>query len=536
MPIRFLPNDPLAQDAPPTREQVARLDPADPWAGFSYTATILEDVYPIDSPEFLFWQCREAALATLDAWAALTAPLTSWQNGQRLLALKHDGGRGLNAHYNRSEVSFLRWKTDTRLTHAGASTDAVAHEVGHALLDVLRPELWDSVYTETAAFHEAFGDCMALLVSLFDAPSRQALLQAGAQLRAANFLEGVAEDVAEAIRLENGPGHPQALPRRALNTLQWEIPINLPPIGPPALLTAEAHSFSQIFTGCFYDTVCNIFALQPTQDEQGLLAAAQTAGRLLIAGARDAPEVARFFQAVGRAMILADEAASGGQHHQAIRDGFAKHNVAIGSSVMLAPTLGLAGPAPSVDTAAGRALLPAAAREDLLARIGARGRGRLRVTALELGGRAVARAVHRRSVPLAALDRRLRGVVVPAVESVLVGSSAARAVVLGQLPDASTTVDEVTHFVRTLLEGGALVLAAVKRAATRTAADGPFLPTHALHARAGKKVLKRIRFTCCPGLPGGGVQPSPGRQDERPPRASGWAWTAAPAMPTPRAG
>ena len=128
----------------------------------------------------------------------------------------------------------------------------------------------------------------------------------------ANFLEGLAEDVAEGVRLEHGANDPQSLPRRALNTLQWEIPVNLPPAGPPATLTAEAHSFSRVFTGCFYDTVCNIFASQPNQDEQGLLTAATTAGRLLIAGAAAAPESARFFQAVGRAMILDDEVASGG--------------------------------------------------------------------------------------------------------------------------------------------------------------------------------------------------------------------------------
>ena len=499
MPIRFLPNDPLARDVLPPREQPPRPDPDDPQAGFSYAAEIPEDVHPLDSAEFRFWQCREAALATLEAWAALAPPPTFWQNGQRLLPLQHDAGLGLNAHYDRTAVAFLAWETDARKTYPAASTDAVAHEVGHALLDAMRPELWESVYTETAAFHEAFADCMALLVSLFDAPSRQTLLQGGVQLRAANFLEGLAEDVAEGVRLENGPNDPQSLPRRALNTLQWEIPVNLPPAGAPAALTAEAHSFSRIFTGCFYDTVCNIFAARPNQDEQGLLAAAQTAGRLLIAGAQAAPEVARFFQAVGRAMILADGAASGGAHHAAIRDGFAGHNIAIGSTVMLAPTSGLAGSAPTVDTAAGTALLPAAARRDLLERIGAR-RGRLSVTGHELGGQAVTKAVHRRSVPLGTLDRRLKGVVTPAVESVLVGASAARAVVLGHLPDARTTVDEVHRFVGTLLEHGAVAFATAKRAATRKAAapGSPFLPTHTLQTRGGKTVLKRIRFSCGP--------------------------------------
>src|SRR4030095_3408190 len=279
--IRFLPNDPLSVDVLPPREQPPRPDPGDPQGRFSFAVPVPEDAYPIDRAEVRCCEAREAALATLETWAALAPSPPAWHDGQRVLPLQHDAGRGLNAHYDRTAVAFLGWETATRKTFPAASTDAVAHEVGHALLDAVRPELWESVYTETAAFHEAFADCMALLVSLFDPPSRLALLQGGGQLRVANFLEGLAEDVAEGVRLENGANDPQSLPRRALNARQWEIPVNLPPAGPPAALTAEAHSFSRVFTGCFYDTVCNIFASQAKQDAQRLLTAARTRRRPL---------------------------------------------------------------------------------------------------------------------------------------------------------------------------------------------------------------------------------------------------------------
>jgi hypothetical protein len=493
--IRFLPNDPLVLAALPSREQPARPDPNAPQIGFSYAGAIAEDVYPLDSAEFRFWQCREAALATLDAWAALAPLPTQWRSGQRLLPLHHDGGSGLNAQYDRTAVIFLGWETAAKKTYPAASSEAVAHEIGHALLDAVRPALWDSPYTETAAFHEAFGDCMALLVGLFDRASRQAVLETGT-LRAPNVLEALAEDVAEGVRLEHGANHPQSVPRRALNILQWEIPVGLPPGGPPGALTAERHSFSRIFTGCFYDTVCNVFASQPTQDEQGLLAAAQIAGRLLIAGAQAAPEGARFFQAVGRAMVLEDGALSGGAHHAAIRDAFAGHQIAIGSTAMLAPTSGLSGAPPTVNRATGRASLSAGVRRDLLKRIG--GRGRLSVKGIEIGGQAVAKAIHRRSVSLEKLDRRLKSVAVSAVESVLVGSSAARAVVLDRLPDASTTVDEVHHFVATLLEHGVVAMKTIRRGARRKTARSAarVLPTHHLRTRGGQKVLQRIRFSC----------------------------------------
>jgi hypothetical protein len=495
MPIRFLPNDPLAQDVLPSREQPSRLDPPDPRARFSFAGTIPEALYALDTAEFRFWQCREAALATLETWGALAPAAMLWQNGQQLLPLQHDAGSGLGAHYDRTAVAFLALESAARKTYPAASTDAVAHEVGHALLDAVRPELWLSVYPETAAFHEAFADCMALLVGFFDPAARAALLRGGGQLRTPNFLETLAEDVAEGVRVENGPGDSQSVPRHALNTLQWDISVNLPPFGPPGTLTAEAHSFSRVFTGCFYDTICNIFATRPAGDEQTLLTAAQTAGRLLITAAQAAPEVARFFQAVGRAMILADETASGGTNHAAIRDAFGTHGVAIGSTAMLAPTAGLAGPAPTVNATAGTALLPAAARRDVLDRIGAPS-GRLSVTGHAIGGRTVAKAVHRRDIPLGKLDRRLSGVIVPAVESVLVGASAARAVLLGHLPDPRTTIDEAHHFVETLLEHDALAFRTAQRGSKRKASGpaGGVLPTHMIHTRGGKKVLTRIRF------------------------------------------
>jgi hypothetical protein len=272
--------------------------------------------------------------------------------------------------------------------------------------------------------------------------------------------------------------------------------VGLPPGGPPGALTAERHSFGRIFTGCFYDTVSNVFASQPAQDEQGLLAAAQVAGRLLIAGAKAAPEGARFFQAVGRAMMLEDKALSDGVHQAAIRDAFAGHQIAIGSTAMLAPTSGLDGAPPTVDPATGRASLPAGARRDLLKRIG--GRGRLRMKGIEVGGQAVAKAIHRRSVALGKLDRRLKNVVVPAIESVLVGSSADRAVVLDRLPDARTTVDEVHHFVATLLEHGVVAMRTVRRRVGGQASRSStgVLPTHHLRTRGGQKVLQRVRFSC----------------------------------------
>jgi hypothetical protein len=68
MAILFVPNDPLALADAPALQQPPRRDPPAGRAGFGYTNPPGEAVHPIGSAGFLFWQCREAALAALETF------------------------------------------------------------------------------------------------------------------------------------------------------------------------------------------------------------------------------------------------------------------------------------------------------------------------------------------------------------------------------------------------------------------------------------------------------------------------------------
>jgi len=220
----------------------------------------------------------------------------------------------------------------------------------------------------------------------------------------------------------------------------------------------------------------------------------------LIRGAREAPLRPRFFQSVGRAMVLADRALNAGANWQAINDAFSRHAILLGSAAMLAPTASLAGPAPRLG--ARRASLSMATRGDLLRRIGARPGARLSVRAGKVGGSTVVSAVHYREVPLQSVSRRLTGVVAVVPESTLVGAAGTRAAVLGALPEATSTADEVHAFVEMLMEHDGIAFEGAAPAARRAAAGrGPTreLPTHAIRLMGRKKVLSRLRFASCPG-------------------------------------
>ena len=402
MTIRYLHNDP---DAVPFLESQRAARPAriGAVAKFDLSSPPVEQIYPIGDPSFVFWQCRQAALLAIEAWEHVSGPLRSWQSGSRLLTHNPNRAVGLDANYDRASVSFNRWPVQGTTTFTGASTDAVAHEVGHAILDAERPDLWDSLLAEVTAFHEGFADCIALLVALLDRKVVDALFNGAPNpkhvLNAGNLAGQVAESVASAFLSSFGAHHPNSRPRQLKNQLQWAIPTTLPANPTPANLSREPHSFGRVFTGCIYDTIDNIYQSRPRHTKRALKHAATTAGTLLAAAVKSAPEDIRFYRAVGRAMILADENQNGGANHVAIRDAFAAHGIALGSTVMLAPTMALEGPPPPVRGVASRRLNPRT-RRDLSARVGSNGTTRMSIEPVQLGGRRVAKVKLRCKIPL----------------------------------------------------------------------------------------------------------------------------------------
>jgi hypothetical protein len=110
------------------------------------------------------------------------------------------------------------------------------------------------------------------------------------------------------------------------------------------------------------------------------------------------------------------------------------------------------------------------------------------------------RATHLREIPLGRLDNKLRGVVAVVPESVLVGAVSRTPAILGEMPEPTTSSDEVAIFVQTLLASNRIAFqrdAVRKGIKSATAGDDrKRLPTHAIREVGGRKVLERVRFAC----------------------------------------
>lgn len=498
MPINYIPNDPSAGDAAPSlRKQAKRANRPASRSGFDFPTPSPESAADPGTPQFLFWQSREAAIAAVEAWeAASGAQHKAWQADRKKLPLHQDDGIDLNASYDRSSFSFFHESVGGAMFFSGASTDCVAHEVGHGLLDSLRPDLWDVTFLEVGAVHEAVGDIVAILTALEDTDTRKKLLAGSPDLRKRNFVESTCEDLARAIGIAI-PNHNAAEARHAFNTLKFQIPSTLPTQGGPGALLNEVHSFGMIFTGCFWDLLANLYNASSKKNEAALRTASRLAGKLLIEGLRGAVVQPRFMQSIGRSMVLADQALNAGANHAHIRDAFAAHDIALGANAMLAPSAVLAGNAPK------GAVMSAATRKDVRRRLGNVAGAKLAIGKADLFGTQAATAVQTRGVALGSLHPKLKGVVALAQEQLVVGSSGRRAAVMGAIPHASDTDAEVLSYVESLLAHGRIAIEAPKKRAAATgrrSAAAIAKPwdhtTHEIRSVGGKKVLKRTRFQC----------------------------------------
>ncbi|MFO1400069.1 MAG: hypothetical protein U1F30_02455 [Steroidobacteraceae bacterium] len=285
--------------------------------------------YAPGTAAFRYWVAVEALRRGADYWAS-RVPGGRWQMGATL-AVKLDAGVDLNAYYDRRALNFFHDRTADGMVYSGESPDVLCHEMGHAILDSVKPGLWDAASHEVAAFHESFGDMSAILGALQLPSLRRAILaDTGGRLYRSSRLSRLAEQLGAAIRAQ----HPDAVDRdclrNAVNSFAYQDPLTLPTSAPAAQLSAEPHSFSRVFTAAFFEALGGMLAALAAKPaaptEQELLQASHAMGDVLIAGIRSASIVPDFYAEVAGSMVQAATEGNAG-HAAALRSSFTRRGI-----------------------------------------------------------------------------------------------------------------------------------------------------------------------------------------------------------------
>lgn len=264
----------------------------------------------------------------------LKTPLLNHWSSVQTLYVQPRAGKQLNAFYDRQALRFF-YAMDpiTRnMVYAVNSSDVVLHELGHALLDALRPDLFNVQAYEIWGFHEAFGDINAIINAMqHDEFIELVLNETGGNIAQSNTLTKLAEEMGQAIfNLTGGRGgHTAGALRNAVNNFTYVEPEKLPRSGMDNTLSSEPHSFSRVFLGAWYDCLVGIYTEQRKvcQDAKtALINARDILTSYTFNAIPNAPATIRFYDAFAKAILVQDKL-NNYLYNQVINDAFIKRGI-----------------------------------------------------------------------------------------------------------------------------------------------------------------------------------------------------------------
>jgi hypothetical protein len=296
-------------------------------------------VYPKGTAGFRYWNAAAALRRGADLWGGVVPVGTGWQPGGTL-RVTLDHGTDLNAYYDRKGLWFFHAAVSGTTIYSGESPDVLCHELGHAILDSVRPQLWDAMSAEVAAFHESFGDMSALLSALQIPSFRQAVLkETGGTLYHDSRLSRLAEQLGWAIRQQQSDAvDPDSL-RNAVNSFFYRDPLTIRHSGPASQLTSEPHNFSRVFTAGFFEALSGMVAtLARPATDAALATASRDAAFLLIDAVRAAPVAPAYYSQVASLMLAADHDHFAGRYTAALKSAFVRRGIlSLGAAASLRP-------------------------------------------------------------------------------------------------------------------------------------------------------------------------------------------------------
>lgn len=271
--------------------------------------------YEVGTPQFDQVNAYAIVANTLSMYDHYFGRPAKWSFSGPLTVVPHKG-TGKTAYFNGREgsINFFEWQSPSlgkRVT-TSQSADVIAHEIGHAVWDGLRPRAGYS--NEAGAFHEAFGDCSALLHAMQQESNlTKALQQNGGDFRKPSLISRMAEEFGTAFNREDNDPKNDERPyyRTALNEFKYIDPKKLPDDDyPPTVgedvLTREFHSFSRVWSGAFYRMLTALYdgaKADGKSDLEALKSARDTLGNNWGKSLQELPPSGIKFSVVAEAML-----------------------------------------------------------------------------------------------------------------------------------------------------------------------------------------------------------------------------------------
>lgn len=239
----------------------------------------------------------------------LKSPIKNWA-ATSTLQVYPAAGADLNAFYNRKSLTFYYYNFRGKNVYFSDSSDIVTHELGHAMLDAMRPDFWSVQALEIWSFHEAFSDIVAMFNLMnYDIALNKMLLETKGNLMVSNSVSRLAEEVGVLIRnVTRDPSYlSNALRDPAVELFTYQDPTKLPHKTSNNKLAAECHSFGRVFSNAWYHIFVRIFNhhISIGNDPMSAIKTARDFSFSILAQAiPGSARVANYYTSIAKSMIV----------------------------------------------------------------------------------------------------------------------------------------------------------------------------------------------------------------------------------------
>ncbi len=280
-------------------------------------------LYQLGTKEFDQVNCYATAYNTFNMAQNNLGHEINWAFRSPKLGVNSHRQEGMNAYYARHEgsVNFFYFNAPPlgKTVQTSQSTEIVSHEVGHAVLDAIKPGYlgWD---TETMSVHEGFADTTAILFTLQDDDMiKKVIEETGGDLSKPSLLSKVGEEFGIAIaKMDRDPTNDDNdYLRILLNDFKYVDPSTLPKDAPDNQLANEVHSFSRVFSAANYDVLSafyNANVAKGMEPEAALKLAGKDFGGLLMKSMDNCPNHRCKYKDVALNMLKVDMQLNEGSH------------------------------------------------------------------------------------------------------------------------------------------------------------------------------------------------------------------------------
>lgn len=236
-------------------------------------------------------------------------PIKKWSVSPNLQVIPQAGNE-LNAYYDRFSLRFFYYKSQGKIMYTADSSDVVSHELGHAILDAIRPDFWSVQSLEVWSFHEAFSDIVAMVsIMQYDSIINKVLMETNNDLSKSNNITKLAEEfgiLIYKITKKNKGYLEDCLRNPAIEKFKYTDPKNLPLEAPNNQLAAECHSFGRVFSAVWYDIFVNVYKNELLKSKDPALSLKKSRDicfSTLLQAIPNSPLVVNYFSAIAKSMI-----------------------------------------------------------------------------------------------------------------------------------------------------------------------------------------------------------------------------------------